>query len=166
MHERHDGWSEPTAALPLRWGSYRVRYLGSVALVVGGALVVQAGSSQAEYLLSIGFIAHIVGLLVLPARGLRRASVALPSALMVSALLLGTVPSILLAGALACWLYLRQRPALSYLATLLPLVSGLVLAQFFPTYGNGMTVVGVSLVVVVLAAWIARSIARSRPLLR
>lgn len=157
---------EPTSLLPLRWGRYRPRYLAAVVLIVAGALVVQAGSAYADHLLLIGMLAHIAGWLILPARGARRAAIAVPSALLVGALLLGSIATVLLVVPLAFWLYLRQRPALSYLATLLPLASGLVLARLYPQYGDGAIVVGVSLVMIVAAAWIARSIARTGTLNR
>lgn len=152
-------WHEPTAQLPLRWGNYRFRYAGAIALIVGGAVVLQAGSVYADYLIVLGVGAHIAGWLILPARGASRAAVAVPSGLFVGALLLGSVAAVLLVGPLAFWLLLRQRPGASYLATLLPVASGLVLAQLYPQYGDGGIVVSVSLVVIVGSAWIARWIA-------
>ena len=55
------GWREPSSLLPLRWGRYRLRYLGAIALILAGALVLQAGSAYADYLIVIGFVAHIAG---------------------------------------------------------------------------------------------------------
>lgn len=155
-------WQEPTSRLPLRWGTYRARYLGALALILAGALVLQAGSAYADYLIVIGVGAHIAGWLILPARGARRAAVAVPSALLIGSLLLGSVAAVLLVAPLAFWLLLRERPGKSYLATLLPLASGLVLAQLYPQYGDGAIVVAVSLVVIVGAAWIARWLALPR----
>lgn len=156
------GWREPSSLIPLRWGGYRARYLTAVFLIVAGALVLQAGSAYADYLIVLGVGAHIAGWLILPARGAPRAAVALPSALLVGSLLLGSVAAVLLVAPLAFWLMLRQRPGISYLATLLPLASGLVLAQLYPQYGDGAIVVAVSLAMIVGAAWIARWIAASR----
>ncbi len=166
MTLRNEPWQEPTSLLPLRWGRYRPRYVAAVTLIIAGALVVQAGSAYADYLLLIGMLAHIAGWLILPARGARRAAIAVPSALMVGALLIGSIAAVLLVAPLVAWLYLRQRPPLSYLVTVLPLASGVVLAQLYPQYGDGGIVVGVSLVVITGAAWIARSIAGSQPLTR
>jgi hypothetical protein len=157
-----DGWREPTSLLPLRWGGYRSRYVAALVLVLAGALLVQATSVYTDYLLPIGLAAHITGWLILPARGLRRLAAALPSALMVGALLFGSVACVLLVGPLALWFYLRQRPAASYLTTLLPLISGLALAQLYPQYGDGGIVVAVSLIVIAGSAWLARSIAKRR----
>lgn len=156
------GWREPSSALPLRWGRYRPRYLGAVALILAGALVLQAGSAYADYLIVIGFVAHIAGWVILPARGAHRAAVAVPSALLVGALLLGSVAAVLLVVPVAFWLLVRQRPGRSYLVTLFPLASGLILAQLYPQYGNGAIVVAVSLLVVVASAWIARVLAQSQ----
>lgn len=164
MTKTRSGWREPNVSLPLRWGGYRLRYSLAITLILAGGLVVQAGSVYAPQLITIGIAAHIAGWLVLPARGARRASVAVPSALLVGALLFGTAASILLVAPLAFWLYLRQRPALSYLALLLPFASGVILTQLYPQYGHGEIVVFVSLGVIVASAWMARSIARTRPL--
>lgn len=160
------GWREPASMLELRWGRYRPRYIGALVLILAGALVLQAGSAYADYLIAIGFVSHIAGWAILPARGSRRAAVAVPSALLVGSLLLGSVAAVLLVVPLAFWLMVRQRPARSYLATLLPLVSGLVLAQLYPQYGDGAIVVAVSLVVIVASTWIARAIALPRPIRR
>ena len=154
------GWREPNSALPLRWGRYQPRYLAAIVLLLTGALVLQAGSAYADYLIVIGFVAHIAGWAILPARGAHRAAVAVPSALLVGTLLLGSAAAVLLVIPLAFWLLLRQRPGRSYLATLLPLASGLILAQLYPQYGNGQIVVAVSLLVVVASAWIARVLAQ------
>ena len=157
-----NGWREPSSLLPLRWGRYQLRYLGAITLILGGALVLQAGSAYADYLIVIGFVFHIAGWAILPARGTHRAAVAAPSALLVGSLLLGSVAAVLLVVPLAFWLFVRQRPARSYLATLLPLASGLILAQLYPQYGNGAIVIAVSLLVIVASAWIARVLAQSQ----
>ncbi|HEY0259538.1 MAG TPA: hypothetical protein VGC18_06770 [Lacisediminihabitans sp.] len=164
MAERRsgDGWHEPARDIPLRWGGYRLRYVLSVALILAGALLVQATSVYTGYFLLLGLGAHIAGWLVLPSRGGRRLAAVLPSALAVSSLLIGSLACVLLVLPLVFWFYNRQRPALSYLAALLPVLSGIVLAQLFPQYGDGGIVVGVSLIVIVGAAWMGRSTAKSR----
>ena len=156
------GWREPSSLLPLRWGRYRPRYLASIFLILCGALVLQAGSAYADYLIVIGVAAHIAGWAILPARGAQRAAVAVPSALLAGSLLIGSVAAVLLVVPLAFWLLVRQRPGRSYLATILPLVSGLTLARLYPQYGHGAIVVAVSLVVIVASAWIARALALPR----
>jgi hypothetical protein len=162
--EEAAAWREPARALPLRWGGYRGRYVAAVALLLAGGLLVQAASVYAGYLLVGGLAAHIAGWIILPARGPRRVAIALPSALAVGSLLFGSAGSILLVIPLAGWLYLRQRPAIAYLVTVLPVLGGLVLSQLYPQYGHGAIVVGVSTVVLVTSAWLGRSITKSRPI--
>jgi hypothetical protein len=157
-------WREPTRELPLRWGGYRWRYAAAVALLLAGGLLVQAASVYAGYLLVGGLTAHIAGWIVLPARGLRRVAIALPSALAVGSLLFGSAGSILLVIPLAGWLYLRERPAIAYLVTVLPVLAGLLLGQLYPQYGQGAIVVAISALVLVASAWLGRSIAKSRPI--
>ena len=153
-------WREPTSLLPLRWGRYRPRYGAAVVLIVAGGIVLQTGSAYASELIVLGFGAHIAGWIILPSRGAARALIALPSAVIVGSLILGAAAAVMLAAPLAFWLLLRKRPAKSYLATLLPVASGVVLAMLYPQYGHGAIVIGVSLASVVGAAWIARWIAR------
>ncbi|MET4781171.1 hypothetical protein [Glaciihabitans sp. UYNi722] len=156
------GWREPTSRIPLRWGGYRSRYLAALILILAGALLVQATSAYTDYFLTIGLAAHVLGWLILPGRGGRRLAAALPSALLVGLLLLGSIACVLLVVALAFWFLVRQRPAVSYLTMLLPLISGLVLGWLYPQYGDGGIVVGVSMVVIVGSAWLGQSIAKSR----
>lgn len=155
-------WREPATRIPLRWGTYRLRVVAAIVLIVAGGLLVQATSVYAFYFLPIGLAAHALGWLILPARGGRRVIAAAVSALAVAMQLTGSEASVLLVVPLAFWFLLRQRPATSYLATLLPLASGLILAKLFPQFGGGAIVVVVSLVVLVAAAWIGRSIAKNR----
>jgi hypothetical protein len=154
--------SEPTALLPLRWGTYRLRYPLAIGLLLTGGLVVQAASVYAGYFLGIGFAAHIAGWLVLPARGPRRVIVALPSAICAAAPLIGSLGTVLVAVCLLCWLWTRQRPLISYPVLLLPIVSGTVLAQLYPQYGDGGIVVSVTLAVLIGSAWLASWIAHAR----
>jgi hypothetical protein len=151
--------SEPTAALPLRWGGYRLRYGLALTLILAGGLLVQAGSVYAGYFITGGIAIHLAGWLVLPAKGVRRVIIALPSAIFTSALLFGSLGSVLLALCLLGWLWARQRPLISYPVLVLPVACGVILFFLFPQYGNGATVVGVSLLVVVGSAWLARAIA-------
>jgi hypothetical protein len=156
------GWREPTSSVVLLWGGYRTRYLLALVLIVAGALLVQAGSAYAGYFIGIGFAAHIVGWLILPSRGVRRVIIAVPSAICASAPLIGSLATVLLVLCLLGWLWARQRPALSYLVLVFPIVCGVVLHQIYPQYGDGGIVVAVSLAVVVGSAWLASLIARTR----
>ena len=153
---------EPTSLIPLRWGSYRLRYVTALVLIIAGGLVVQAASVYAGYFLTIGIAAHIIGWLVLPARGVRRVIIALPSAIFASATLIGSAGSVLVVLCLLGWLWARQRPGLSYVVLVFPIISGVILTQLYPQYGHGGIVVAVSVVVVVGSAWLGSGIARSR----
>jgi hypothetical protein len=115
----------------------------------------------AGYFLTLGLAAHVAGWLVLPARGGRRVVIAVPSAICAAGPLIGSLGSVLVVVCLVGWLWARQRPALSYLVLVFPVLSGIVLDQLFPQYGHGAVVVGVTAAVVVGAAWLARGIARS-----
>lgn len=156
-------WREPTRALPLRWGAYAPRYIAAVVLILGGAIVVQPTSVYAGYLFVIGASAHVLGWLIIPSRGSRRAWVALPSTLCACALLIGSAGTFALILPLLGWLFVRQRPALSYLVLVLPIVSAFVLVTLYPQYGDGDIVAFVSFVVIVGSAWLGLVIARSRP---
>jgi hypothetical protein len=162
MPDTGSGWREPTASLPLRWGGYRTRYVLAVALILSGALLVQAASVYAGYFVTIGFAAHIAGWLILPSRGVRRVIIALPSAILASGPLIGPPGSLLLVLCLLAWLWARQRPAIAYLVLCLPIVSGAILTQLYQQYGDGQIVVAVSLVVIVGSAWLASAVARTR----
>lgn len=155
--------TEPTRAIPLRWGTYPLRYIAAIALILGGALVVQPTSVYSGYLFEIGVPAQLLGWFIIPSRGSRRAWVALPSALCSCALLIGSAGTFALVVPLFAWLFVRQRPGLSYLVLLLPVVSAIVLLALFPQYGDGTIVVLVSFGVIVGSAWLARAIAVTRP---
>ena len=156
---QESGWREPASLLPLRWGGYRARYLVAIVLLVAGALLVQLGSVYTLSFLGGGIAAHIAGWVVLPGKGNRRAIVAVPSALGAAATLVGSMGSVLVVLPLLAWLWTRERPPLAWTVAVLPVISGVMLAQLFPQYGEGAIVAGVSLGVVAGSAWLARGIA-------
>lgn len=152
-------WREPTRALELRWGGYRLRYAASVALLFVGGLLIQLGSTYTLYFLVLGVLAHAAGWTIAPGRGGRRLIVAIPSLIAVSAPLIGSLGTALLVICLASWLWLRERPPITYLSCLLPVATGALMARLYPQYGDGGIVVGCCLVTLVGAAWIARALA-------
>lgn len=155
------GWREPASLLPLRWGGYRFRYTAALTLLIVGALLVQATSAYATYLIYLGMAAHLLGWWILPGRGWRRFWMSLPSALVMLVLLTGGSSSAALVVPLAGWLYARQRPVRCYPVLLAPFAAGVILGQAFPQYGNGVTVVAIATAVLVGSAWLARLIANS-----
>src|SRR6478609_6474614 len=72
-------WREPVTLLPLVWGTYRGRYLVGLALVLGGALLVQTGSVYVPQVMLLGMGGHLLGWWILPGKGWRRIAVSLPS---------------------------------------------------------------------------------------
>jgi hypothetical protein len=158
------GWREPAAQIPLRWGGYRARYLAAVALILAGGLLIQASSVYSQQFLAIGAAAHLTGWWILPGRGWRRLWASIPSVLVMILLLTGSPAFAALLVPLAGWLWLRQRPAGSYLALIAPLAAGILLGQAFPQYGSGAIVVTISGLVLVGSAWLARLLANNRQL--
>lgn len=160
------GWREPTSLLPLRWWTYRGRYLAGLAGILGGALLVQLTSAYSLGVLPVGLFLHIAGWCILPAIGWRRVLASGVSALLTIVLLNGAPSVVFLAIPLAAWLFVRQRPLVSYLVLALPILASLPLAQLFPDYGWGVAVLSIAGVLLAAAAWLARALAaksRQRP---
>lgn len=152
------GWREPASLLPLRWGSYRSRYLGGLALTIAGGLLIQLTSAYSLAVLPIGIFLHVAGWCILPGVGWRRVLASAVSALIMIVLLNGAQSTAFLAVTLASWLFVRQRPPLSYLVVAIPPVGGLLLAQLFPDYGWGAVVLPIAGVLLAGAAWLGRSL--------
>ncbi len=152
-------WGEPARRRELRWGDYRLRYGLAVALLLVGGILIQLGSAYTLSFLVAGVVAHAAGWVVLPGLGDRRLVVAIPSLLGVSAPLIGPLGATLVVLCLAGWLWVRERPAISYLACLLPIAVGVAMALAYQQYGYGGIVAGGCLVVLVGAAWLARALA-------
>lgn len=153
------GWREPASLLPLRWGSYRGRYLGGLALAFVGGLLIQLTSTYSLVVLPIGFFLHVVGWCILPGVGWRRVLGSAASALIMIVLLNGAQATPFLAATLAAWLLVRQRPLISYTVVAIPPVGGLLLAQAFPDYGWGVVVLPIAGALLAAAAWLGRSLA-------
>jgi len=156
------GWREPAAQIPLRWGGYRARYLAAVALIFAGGLLIQAASFYSQQFLVIGAVAHLTGWWILPGRGWSRLWASIPSVFVMILLLTSGPAFAALLIPLAGWLWLRQRPARSYLALIAPLATGILLGQAFPQYGSGAIVVTISALVLVGSAWLARLLANGK----
>ena len=157
---------EPTRALPLRWGTYRFRYVGGLSLIVSGAIAIQGASGYVGYPLAIGSLAHVVGWWIMPAAGARRIGVVLPSLLGCIILLVGPLAVGLLAVPFACWLIVRHRPALTLLFAVPVLAAGVLLRSVFSEFGGMLPALAVMGVVIGACAWGARLAAASRLLHR
>jgi hypothetical protein len=159
-------FTEPTRALPLRWGTYRLRYLSGLALIVSGAIAIQGASAYVGFPLALGSLAHAVGWWVMPAAGWRRIWMVLPSLLSTIILLIGPAVVGILAVPFACWLIVRHRPAVTLLLALPVLVIGLLLRGVYAEYDGMLPALAVMAALMVACAWLARLAAASRPLHR
>ncbi len=153
-------WREPSASLPLHWGSYRERYAIGLILIVGGAIQLQGSNTYTLLLLLIGTAAHITGWSIMPARGWRRLAVIVPATAQIWLSLTGPQSMWTLAIPYACWLLVRHRPALAYLTVLLPVANGVIMVRVFSDYSGMPLALAISMSVFVGAAWLARLIAR------
>lgn len=154
--------SEPARALPLRWGGYGPRYLAGLALIVAGLVCVQGTNANFNLPMGLGSLAHALGWWIVPGSGWRRVVAVGPSLLGVFVLLIGPAGVGILVLPLAAWLFVRQRPARSFLV-LVPVVAvGLALRLVFDEYAGMLPALAIEGAVVAAAAWFARGIAGVR----
>lgn len=156
---RGGGRPAPAGATPLRFGTYRVRYLVAIGLLFAGGALLQFSSAYTLALTAIGLAASIAGWIVVPAPGGRRAAVLAPALLGVFALLGGAQSGGMLVLTLAAWLIVRMRPLVSFVVLVFPAAASYGLAQLFPHYGAGVVVAIAMTAVLVASAWAARLIA-------
>ena len=154
-------FSEPTRALPLRWGHYHDRYLIGVVLIVGGGIQLQGSNTWTLPLLLIGTVAHATGWAIMPARGWRRLLAVVAATAQIWILLTGPQSVWTLAIPYLCWLLVRHRPARSYVTVLFPLANGVILPQFFREYSGMLPALAISLAAFIASAWVARMLAAS-----
>lgn len=153
--------SEPTRALPLRWGSYRWRVVAGESAIVLGVASVLFTSSYSLPFLAVGSLLQAAGWIVLPARGWRRL-VVLPACLLVSWLMLaGADFAVFSTVFLAAWLLVFQRPPLAWLTLAVPLVVGLACGNWFDSYEQNWAVFALSGGAVLAGAVLARRISRA-----
>ena len=150
---------EPTRSFPLRWGTYRDRYLGGLALIVSGAIGLQGGNANFGLPLALGTLAHVVGWWILPAAGWRRIWAVLPSLAAVWILLAGPAMVGLLAVPFAAWLLVRHRPAVTLLLGIVVLAAGVALRGVFAEYSGMLPALAIMGVLVIALSWLARWIA-------
>lgn len=152
-------WMEPSARLPLRWGSYRGRYLAGLLFIAGGLLHLQSSTTHALVPLLVGTATHVAGWWIMPAQGWRRLAVTLPSGLVVWLLLTGPQAMWTLAVPYASWLLVRHRPTVSYVTVAFVVLNGVVATNLFREYGQMLVALTVSGTVIVGSAWLARYLA-------
>lgn len=152
-------WREPASAFPLRWGSYRSRLTIGLVLVFAGGLILQFTSAYSLVALPAGILLHVVGWCILPGIGWRRVLGAALGTLSSIMMLNGASSTVFLAAALAAWLFVRQRPLVSYLVLVIPAITAYLLSQQFSQYGSGALVLSIGAATLIGAAWLARSLA-------
>jgi hypothetical protein len=152
-------WREPTLRLPLRWGGYRSRLIAGGSLLAVGALLIVQTTAYTTTLGWLGAVVHLVGWVILPARGGRR-SIAAPASLLSFVLMLIGPPLVwLTAIPLALWLLVRERPGIAYVLVPLPALCTAVALVVFGAFVPKVALFVVVLAVAVLCAWAARGIA-------
>lgn len=153
-------WVEPTAQLTLRWGGYRARWVTGLALIITGTGLVQLTSAYSLPFVLIGVVVQAAGWVIQPTTVGRRVAAFLPALATSMALLSGPGFSALMAVPLGCWLLVRLRPALSWVALALPLASGMIVSRVLIYYGQDWLSLLIAAAVSVLGAWVARTIAK------
>ena len=156
------GWVEPSRAVPLRWGSYRGRYLAGLGLIVSGLICLQGANVNFGLPLGVGTLAHVIGWWLMPAAGWRRIWAVLPSLIAAFILLIGPAGVAILAAPLASWLLVRHRPAITFALPVALFAIGMVLREFFSEYSAMIPALAIVGTLAVLFAWSARLIASSR----
>ena len=152
---------EPARRLPLKWGHYNDRYYAGLVLIVAGAMNLQGANNYALIILLIGTASTAVGWAIMPARGWRRMIVILPAIVQTWVMLAGPMSLWTLTILLLCWLIVRHRPLISYIALALPIANGVILPRFYQEYSSMPQALAVSAVTLVAAAWLAQLIAHS-----
>ena len=155
-------WQEPTKRLPLRWGTYRGRYLAGLLLIVGGLLHLQSSTTHLLWPLVVGTVAHTIGWWTLPAAGWRRLAVPLVCGVQVWLLLTGPQSMWTLVIPYCAWLLVRHRPAISYVTVLAVVLNGVAAAALFREYAQMPLALFISAGVLSGAAWTARFLAAAR----
>ena len=157
-------FAEPTSLIPLRWGTYRGRYLAGLGLIVSGLIGLQGGSAYFGLPLALGTLAHVTGWWIMPAAGWRRIWAVGPSLIVMFVLLIGPAGVGLLAVSFACWLLVRHRPLITFVLAIPVLGVGIVLREFLYEYSGMLPALAIMSVVIVGCAWLASVIARTRRL--
>lgn len=155
-------WTEPTRALPLRWGGYTERLVLGSALIVSGGLCI-AGADTYQLLALAATLPHVVGWAILPADGWRRLTAALPSTLACWLLLTGPRFLLVLVLPYLCWMLVRHRPLLAAVTVVIPAGTALVIASVVQGYDAMLPALAVEGAALVAGALSARVLASQLP---
>lgn len=155
-------WREPALRLPLRWGTYRGRYLAGLLFIISGLVVLDGSNTYVVPFLLIGTVTHTTGWLIFPAPGSRRIWAVGPSLAVVWLLLTGPQSLWFMAVPFLGWLLVRERPLRSYVTVLLVIGAGIGLSYALHNAHDEPTAFGVESAVVVGSAWLARLLATTK----
>ncbi len=150
---------EPTTRLPLAWGDYQGRMVVGVGMLIAGAVLIVQTTVYTAGIGLFGSALHLMGWALQPARGRIRALVALPSMLACWVTMSGPQAMWLLAGCLAAWLAVRERPAIAYLTVGIPVAVGLALTTAYSYAADKRPAFVLVLASVMGGAWLAREVA-------
>ena len=158
-------WREPTTRLRLRWGTWHGRSWGGLWLIAAGGVAIAGSNVQALWLAALGVLAHVVGWSILPSRGWRRVLAAIPSTVVMVALLAGPAYLVLLVIPFLGWLLVRHRPLRVTPMAGFVVAAGVVIARAVPSPGGMLSATAIALAVSVGSAWAARAVhaATARP---
>lgn len=157
-------WTEPASRIPRWWGNYHARYGAGLLLIALGIAGTVLSSTYSLWFLLAGPLVHGIGWMLLPGALWRRILVLLPCLLGGLLLLAGAQFAGGFALLLAGWLVVRHRPAVSYLALLLPIAAAFGFKDMLPDYSYNWVMLALGSIVVIGASWLARALATIRRL--
>ena len=132
--------------------------IAGLAVIALGVAATTLSSTYSLLFLAIGPVVQAAGWLLLPGALWRRMIVLLPC-MLAGLILLGGVDfvgafAVLLGG----WLVARSRPAVSYLALLLPIAASLGVKASLHDYGHNLMGLGIGTVATIAGAWLAAAL--------
>jgi hypothetical protein len=154
-------WTEP-ASLHRSWGHSRARVLVGAGAIVVGIAATNLTTTYSIPFLAIGPALQLLGWIVLPGAWWRRVLVILPAELAALALLAGPDFTGAFAVLLACWLFVRHRPGISYLVLIAPIALSFLLKQTLDEAAQNWVGDVAGAVTVIASAWVARWLAQRR----
>lgn len=141
---------------------YRARLTLGVSAIALGVAATNLTSTYSLFFLAIGPAMQLLGWLALPGALWRRLLVILPAEIAALTLLAGPDFTGAFAVLLACWLFVRHRPGISYLVLLAPVVVSFVLKLSLHNSSQNWVGDVVGSATVIASAWVARWIAQRR----
>ena len=154
-------WSEPDTRRHTP-AVYRARLTIGVSAIALGVAATNLTSTYSLFFLAIGPALQLIGWLALPGALWRRLLVILPAEIAALTLLAGPDFTGAFAVLLACWLFVRHRPGISYLMLIAPVSVSFILKLSLHNSSQNWVGDVVGSVTVIASAWVARWLARRR----